>query len=94
MLKSLRMKEFDKDLDAGFVYLKPFPGSKAKQMDHHTIPILEDNQYDAAAIHVGINDLLKSCTNINVNEITRDIINTALRCRSHNIAAIFISIIV
>ena len=38
--------------------------------------------------------MLKSCTNINVNEITKNIINIALRCRSHNIAMIFISSIV
>ena len=52
-------------------------------MDHDTIPILEEHQHDVAAIHGGINDLLKSRTNINVNEISKDIINLALRCRSH-----------
>ena len=67
MLKSLRMKEFDKNLNGGIA--NPFPGSKAKQMDHHAIPILKEHQYDAAVIHVGIDDLLKSCTNINVSEI-------------------------
>ena len=63
-------------------------------MDHHAIPILEEYQYDTAAIHGGINDLLKSRTNINGSEITKDTINIALRCQSHNIAAIFISSIV
>ena len=64
------------------------------QVDHHTISILEEHQYHAAAVHVENNDLLKSRTNINVNEIAKDIINIALRCRSHNIATIFISSIV
>ena len=63
-------------------------------MDHPTIPGLEEHQYDAAATHVGINDLLKSCSNINVNNIAKDIINIAFRCRSHNTATIFISTIV
>ena len=63
-------------------------------MDHYAIPILEEHQYDAAAIHVGINDLLQSLTNINVYEIAKDITNIALRCRSHDIATIFISSIV
>ena len=61
-------------------------------MDHHDIPVLEECQYDAAAIHVGINDLLKSRTNIDVNEITKGIINIVLRCRSQNIAKIVYSI--
>ena len=60
-------------------------------MNHHAIPILEKHQHDAAAIDVGINDLLKSRINININEIAKDIMNIALRCRSHNIATIFIS---
>ena len=38
--------------------------------------------------------MLKSRTNIRVNEIAKDIINIALRCRSHAIATIFISRIV
>ena len=42
-------------------------------MDHDTIPILEEHQYDASAIHFGINDLLKSSKNINVNGISKDI---------------------
>ena len=94
MLKTLRMKEFNIYLNGGIAHLKPFPGSKAEKMDHHVIPILEEHQYDAAVIHVGINDLLKSRTNINVSEITKDIINITLRCRSHNTATIFISTIV
>ena len=65
-----------------------------QSMDHDVIPILEEHQYDAAAIHLGINDLLKSRTNINVREIAKDTINTALRYRSHNAATIFISSIV
>ena len=94
MLKSLRMKEFNKNLNGGIAHLKPFPGSKAMQMDHHAIPILEEHRYDTAAIPGGINDLLKSRTNINVSEIAKDIINITLRCRSHNFATIFISSIV
>ena len=59
-------------------------------MDHPTIPILEEHQYDAAAIQVGISELLNCRTNINVNEIAKDIINIALRCQIHNIATMFI----
>ena len=91
MLKSLRMKELNKNLNGSIAHLKPFPGSKAKQM---AIPILEEHQYYAAVKHVGMNDLLKSRTNITVSEVAKDIINIALRCRSHNIATIFVSSIV
>ena len=89
--KSLRMKEFNKYLNGDIAHLNPFPGTKAKQMDHHIISVSEEHEYGAAAIHVGIKDLLKSRTNFNVSEIAKDIINIALSCRSHNIASIFIS---
>ena len=86
------MKECNKNINGGIAHFKPFPGLKVKQMDHDDISILEECQYDAAAIHVGINDLLKSRTNIDVNEFGKDIVNIVLRCRSHNIARIVCSI--
>ena len=73
------------------VQLKSFPGCKATQLDHHTIPILQEQYYDAAGIHVGINDLLNSSSKKSVDEICDDIIKIALRCRSHNIVTIFMS---
>ena len=45
--------------------MKAFPGVKARQLNHHTIPLLEDNAYDAAAIHVGINDFLSNVKSTN-----------------------------
>ena len=83
MFKSLRVKEFNKNLDRGIAHLKPFLRSKTKQMDY--LPY--------QAIHVGINDLLKSPKD-NVNEIPKDVMNIALSCRSHNIATTFIFSIV
>ena len=72
--------------------MKSFPGSKANQPNHHTIPILVDHQCDAAPIHVGINDLLKGMpNNVTVDSICNDILETALHCRNHNIGEVFIS---
>ena len=89
MLKPLRIREFNKTLDGSIAHLKPFLGSKPKQTDHHAVPILQEHQHDATAIHLSINNILKSRKN-NVNEIAKDIKNKALRCRSQNIAKIFI----
>ena len=59
MLKSLLMKELNKHSRGDIVHLLIlFRGSKAEQMDHHAIPILEAHQYYAAAIHGAINNLL------------------------------------
>ena len=89
ILKNLRMEEFNSFVKEGEVYLKAFPGAKANQLNYQTIPVIQGNNYDAAAIHVGINDLLSS--NKSVNDICRDIISIGLRCRSNNISNVFIS---
>ena len=83
------MEEFNSFVKEGEVYLKAFPGAKANQLNYQTIPIIQGNNYNAAAINVGINDLLSS--NKSVNDICRDIISIGLRCRSNNISKVFIS---
>ena len=83
------MEEFNSFVKKGDVYLKAFPGANVNQLNYQTIPIIEGRNYDAAAIHVGINDLLSS--NKSVNDICRDIISIGLRCRSNNISKVFIS---
>ena len=85
------MGKFNSCINGANVQLKSFPGCKAMQLDHHTIPTLQEQYYDAAGIHVGINDLLNSSSKKSVDEICDDIIKIALRCSSHNIATIFIS---
>ena len=56
------MGELNRYINGGKDHLKSFPGSKANQLNHHTIPVLEE-QYEAAAIHIAINDLLKGIPN-------------------------------
>ena len=86
------MSELNRHINGGKVHLKSFPGSKANQLNHHTIPILEEHQYDAAAIHVGINDLLKGMSkNVTVDRICNDILEIALGCHSHNIGEVCMS---
>ena len=60
MLKTLLIREFNKHLEEGIAHLKAFPGSKSRQLIHHSIPILQEHEYDGAIKHVGINDLIKN----------------------------------
>ena len=83
------MGKFNSCISGENLQLKSFHGCKAMQLDHHTIPILQE-QY-VAGIHVGINDLLNSSSKKGADEFCDDTIKMALRCRSHNIATIFIS---
>ena len=83
------MREFNSFVKEADVYLKAFPGTKANQLNCQTVPVIQENNYDTAAIRVDINDLLSS--NKSVNDICRDIISIGLRCRSNNISKVFIS---
>ena len=68
--------------------MKAFPGAKARPLNHHTIPLLEDNTYHAAAIRVVINDLVN---NVNSTKaICKDIIDIDLWFRNNNISVIVI----
>ena len=86
------MGELNCHVNGGKDHLKSFPGSKANQLNHHTTPLMEEHQYDAAAIHVRINDLLKGmANNVTVDSICNDILEIALRCCNHNISEVFFS---
>ena len=89
ILKNLQMGEFNSFIKKGEISLKAFPGAKAKELNHYTIPLLQDNTYDGAIIHVGINDLLSS--DKSTSNICKEITNIGLRCRNYNIGMIFIS---
>ena len=80
IFKNLRMEEFNSFVKEGEVYLKAFPGAKTNQLNYQTIPIIQGNNNDAAAMYVVINNLLSS--NKSVNDMCRDIISIGLRYRS------------
>ena len=73
----------------GEVSLKAFLGEKARQLNYPTTPLLEDNTHDAAAIHVGINNLPSNVKSS--NDTCKDITDIGLRCRNNDIGLIFIS---
>ena len=91
ILRTLRIGKFNSCINGANAQLKSFPGCKAIQLDCHAISILHEQYYDVAGIGVAINDLLNSSSKKSYDEICDDIIKIPLRCRSHNIATIFIS---
>ena len=71
------MGEFNYLMKKRKVALKAFPGAKARQLNRHTIPLFDDNTYDAAAMHVDINNLLSSVKS--TNDLCKDIIDIGIR---------------
>ena len=58
-------------------FLESVSRNKARQLNHHIIPLLDDNTYDVAAIHVGTNDLLSDINS--TKDICKDIIDSGLK---------------
>ena len=54
----MNIKEINRQIQSGRIHLKVFPGAQSTQLNHYVTPILQEYSYDAAIIHVGINDIL------------------------------------
>ena len=91
ILTTFRMSDFIQFLQQEKAYLKPFPGAKAKQLNHHATTVLAQHQYDSAIIHVGINNLLNGSS---IKQISKDVIEIAQQCRNRSIGKVFVSGIV
>ena len=76
------------------VHLKPFPSSKAAQLNHHVKPTLQQYTYDAATIHLGINYILRCKNNKELKELPKNKMKIAYACQEYNIGKIYISSIV
>ena len=92
--KNLKLKDFNAAVRGGRFHVKSFPGSKAVQINHHVKPTLEECTYDAAIIHVGINDILCCKNDEELKELPNNIMKIAHTCQEYNIGKIFISFIV
>ena len=54
--KNVLKGQFNSFIKKGEVSIKGIPGAKARQLNHHILPLIEDT----AAIHVGVNDLFSN----------------------------------
>ena len=86
ILKTLRMSEFNQFLQERKAYLKPFPGVKAKQLNHHRTAVLAQHLYDFAIIHVAINDLPNVSS---IDQTSKNVTEIAQRFRNRSIGKVF-----
>ena len=70
------MRNFNSSLRGGKPYMKAFAGAKSIQLNHYVHPTLDEFQYDAAIIHAGINDILRSDSESDLKELSNNIIDS------------------
>ena len=56
----MNIKKINRQIQGGRIHVKAFSWAKSTQLNHYVTLTLEEYSYDAAIIHVGINDILRS----------------------------------
>ena len=86
--KGIKVKELNEKIRHGHAQVHTFPGATSKQLLHYLDVNIEDST-DTVLIHIGVNDILQSVSNIdrlllNVREIVR-------KCRFFGLKNMFVS---
>ena len=84
--KGIRIKELNHRIINGNARLHSFPEATSKQLLHYLDANL-NNSRDTVQIHIGINDILNSISN--VNRLLLNIKDIAKKCRNFGVKNIF-----
>ena len=92
--KGFRIREFNCYITNGTARLKSVPGATSKELTHYVVPILQEESFNSALIHIGINDILKDQSDLQSESLTQNILEISQRCKKHGIEEIIISSLV
>ena len=86
----MKIKKINRQIQGGRTHVKAFPGAKSTQCNHYITPTMEEYNYDAAIIHVGINDILgfRHCEEL--GKFSGNIIKVGDTCQKYNIGKTYI----
>ena len=86
--KGIRIKQMNQQIKNGNARIHSFPGATSHQLLHY-LDVNLDKYTDAVVIHIGINDILNSASN--VNGLLSNIKHMIKKCRNFGVKYIFIS---
>ena len=92
--RGIRLHEFNYWLHKGHAQLKSFPGGTSKELLYYVEPTLKSKKFDAALLHVGVNDLLNDERQDSVQNLLDKLKQIGLKCKSAGVTRILISGIV
>ena len=78
-------------LNNGSARFKYFPGATSKDLLHYVDTTLQDNLFEVAVIHIGINDIVNNKNSLNTDHMLENIKNIALKCKRYGIQKVLIS---
>ena len=80
--RGIRLHEFRYWLHKGYAQLKSFPGSRSKKLLYYVEPTLKSKNFDAALLHVAVNDLLNDESQDSVQNLLDNLKQIGLKCKS------------
>ena len=83
--------EFNKTLRSGRTKFKHFLGTSSKDLLHYIDTTLEEQNFEAAIIHIGINDTLCDRSSRQINLFLQNIKEIGKKCKSYKVKYVFIS---
>ena len=86
--KGIRIKQMNQQIKNGNARIHSFPGATSHQLLHY-LDVNLDKYTDAVVIHIGINGILNSASN--VNGLLSNIKHMIKKCRNFGVKYIFIS---
>ena len=86
----MNIKEINRQIQGGTTHVKAFPGAKSTQLNHYATTTLEEYSYDAAIIHAGVNDILRS-KHYELDKISENIISGKYLSKVQHWKKIYIS---
>ena len=83
--------EFNKTLRSGRARFKHFPGASSKDLLDYIDLTLEEQNFEAAIIHIGINDILYDGSSRQINLLLQNIKEIGKKRKNYNVKYVFIS---
>ena len=72
--KGIRIREFNRYITNATARLESFPGATSIELKHYVIPVLQEESFNSALIHIGIYDILKDQSDLQFQSLTRNIL--------------------
>ena len=76
---------------SGRTRFKHLPGASSKALLHYTDPTLEEQNFETAIIHIGINNMLYDSSSRQINLLLQNIKEIAKKSKSFKVKYVFIS---
>ena len=82
ILKGIRIRECNRFITNATAGLKSFLRATSKELTHYMVPTLQEELFNSALIHIGINDILIDQSDLQYQPLTQNILEFSLNAKN------------